>query len=126
VTDSSIEESEKEIGMGVSLVYNDQTVGNIAMGAVHVFLSITSLVQAELGGIPSGLSPVESDQIQIDRDYLVEFVDEFFRQAEHSGKFRYFGRWAAEMAGLYENITARSPERKISGIDRFCPIRYEM
>lgn len=112
--------------MGIALVCNHRTVGNIAMGAQHIVLALTALVQAELDGMPSGFSPVEADEIHIDGDTFQKFVDEFFRRAEHDGKFRYFVRWAEEMAGIYENITGRSPTRKMSSVRCFEPIVYDM
>jgi hypothetical protein len=110
--------------MSVLFLHNDQAVASISSGAVRVFLSITRLVQSELDGMSCGFSPIVSDEILIDRECFVKFVDEFFRRAEHSGKFKYFTQWAEEIAGMYENVTGTTPSRKILGIDHFQPVRY--
>ena len=112
--------------MGIIFLGNDgKVVGTIGLKTARVFLNMTRLVQSELGKrVPSGFEPLISDEILIDEDRFVEFVDEFFRQAEHDGKFRYFSYWAEEMAGMYENITGTTPERKMSGVENFTVRRY--
>lgn len=110
--------------MSIRFVWNDQTMGSIGPGATRMFLSITRLIQAELGGIPCGLSPIVSDEIWIDRDCFVRFVDTFFEQAERDGKYRYFGYWAQEVAGMYESITGSSVPRTILNVGEIQPIRY--
>lgn len=112
--------------MSVDFVHNGQTINSISSGAIQTFLSLTRLVQSELRGMPCGLSPIVSDEIWIDPACFVKFVDEFFGQAESDGKFRYFTRWAAEVAGMYENITGTTPARKMLGVPDFEPIRYIM
>ncbi len=112
--------------MSIEFIGKDyKTVGTIGLDGVRVFLSLTRLVQSELGKqIPSGFSPLVSDEILIDEERFIEFVDEFFRQAEHNGKFAYFVRWAEEIEGMYENITGTTPIRKMSGVEYFQPRRY--
>lgn len=110
--------------MSILFLYNSQTVGSISSGASRVFLSLTRLVQSELDGMPCGFSPIVSDEIWIDGECFIKFVDEFFKRAEHSGKFRYFAIWAEEIEGIYENITGTTPPRKMLGVSHFRPVRY--
>jgi hypothetical protein len=112
--------------MSVLFIYNQQTVGTIGQGIIQTFLRVTRLVQAEMGSIPSGFEPIVSDEIWIDRDSFVKFVDEFFAQAEKSDKFRYFSYWAGEMAGMYENVTKTTPVRKVPEDWNFRVRRYGM
>jgi hypothetical protein len=112
--------------MGAPLIYDDQTVGTVGQGAVQIFLYMIQLVQVELEGMPCGFSPLVSEEIWIDRECFVKFVDEFFSRAARDGKFRYLSYWASEMAGMYENVTGTSPVRKMSGVEDFRVRRYGM
>ena len=77
--------------MGVLFIYDDQTVGTVGQGAIQIFLYMTRLVQVELEGLPCGLSPLVSDEIWIDRDCFVRFVDEFFSHRAEHGRTGRFG-----------------------------------
>lgn len=112
--------------MSANFVYNEQIVGVIGYAAVDIFLTLTRLVQRQLGGMPCGFEPLVEGDIWIDREPFVKFVDEFFRQAERKGQFEYFCCWAAEIAGLYENVTGTSPVRRMMNVPNFQVKRYAM
>lgn len=103
---------------------NYKTIGTISLGATPVFLALTRLVESEIGSVHSGLSPVVSDEIKVDEKRFVIFVDTFFDQAERSGKFRYFSKWAEEVDGMYQNLTHIEKKRKILGVENFKTSRY--
>ena len=101
-----------------------ETIGTVSSGAIHIFLALARLVESEIGSIHSGFSPIVSDEIRVDEERFVIFVDTFFDQAEKRGRFRYFSTWAEEIDGMYQNLTGVEKKRRMLGVENFTTKRY--